>query len=102
MSTTQSTERIEFFSDALAICARHGRSPQAALTVRGQAHTLRQVLKAIGAGARLPRITEAEARRLARTHRQFSYAEILIGFGARATSAIRGRRQPRRSRRARR
>src|SRR4051794_33368122 len=99
MNTTQRTERIEFFSNALAICARHGRSPKAVLTVRGQAHTLRQVLKTIGAGARLPRITEAEARRLARTHRQFSYTEILIGFDARPATAE-GSRQLRRSRKA--
>lgn len=94
------TNRIQFFRSALTICARFGRSPQAALTVRGQALPLRRVLKTISDGARLPRITESEARALAREITQFTYTEILIGFGARRAAANAGRARSRRSRRA--
>lgn len=93
------TDRIEFFRNALEICARHGRSPLAAFTsATGEKYTVRQLLAGHGEGQRLPIITEAEARRLAR-ETDFSFKEILIGL-----SAGRGRsRQPRsRSTRARR
>lgn len=76
----QATKRIEFFRTALAICARHGRSPQGTFKVNGQEVTLRQVLKTIGGGARVPRITEAEARELARESEAFTYREILTGL----------------------
>ena len=85
------THRIEFFRNALEICARHGRSPRAAfVTAGGEAYTVRQLLKTSGAGQRLPSITETEARRLAREY-GFSFNEILIGLSARP----RRTRQPR-------
>jgi hypothetical protein len=93
-------ERIEFFRNALEICARHGRSPEAAITVRGQAHTLRQLLKTLGGDVRLPRITEAEARALARESTNFSYREILTGLSGCRRAAARGARIRSRSRRA--
>lgn len=95
------TKRIEFFRDALTICARHSRSPEAAITVRGQTLPLRHLLKTIGDGVRVPRITEAEARQLARETKQFTYNAILLGLGARRPAALRtGRARSNRSRRA--
>lgn len=95
------TNRIRFFRTALTICAKYGRSPESAITVRGQALPLRQVLKGISDGARLPRITEAEARELARETRHFTYTEILTGLGARRRAAGRtGQARSRRSQRA--
>lgn len=90
MTTTQ---RIEFFRSALAICARYGRSPQAAITNSGgESHTLRQMLKTIGGGTRLPRITEAEARTLARESTGFTYREILAGLSDRRRPSARSER----------
>lgn len=95
------THRIEFFREALLICERHGRSPEAALVVGGQALPLRHLLKTIGNGARVPRITETEARRLARENEKFSYRAILSGLGGRRPAARRsGQGRSRRSRRA--
>lgn len=97
----QETDRINFFRNALKICAKFGRSPEAAITIKGQAVSLRQVLKTIGEGARLPCITENEARALARETGNFTYNEILIGLGARRPSAMRtGRSRSSRSQKA--